>query len=761
MTAAAAQAAARAAGVDVGTDENSFGDLLSELLRTLPRDAAALFLRSLSGLSPSESHDFCDHVSKLKPEKQFRVIQAMSEATVEGKRRFLHALAKKIKEQQAKQQKIQVQESKDMEEFIKRKEALSAKERVAAMNPAATKFHSFNAALGAGVTVSKESSAGGATPPAAAVASPTHKSAPGEEESGGASVVARSLSSSSLVVNKEDMKQVGRLLSNSHITESEHNLRELEINKKAFVSLKSSSSEGESVEMADAAKRDRPDSIRELVKHDEKPLQRTRSDGTEYSNQGSQENGGDEDDEDNDSPDGEGEGDSQNAGDPDAPSTKRWTKMQDNALRESVRIHGEKNWKAIAELVPGRNHAQCLQRWRKVLKPGLVKGHWSFEEDQILEYLVTQGCNNWGQIAERIPGRTPKQCRERWKNHLDPAINKGPYTEEEDQVILEAQARLGNKWSQIAQLLKGRTEDSVKIRWKSLKQNPAKAAATHAQIKKAQQQQQQQQMQQSQLLHHHHHHQSQNQAAAALAYQQNPALLRQRQLQLMQHQVQLQHSESAQLEHQHHLQQQQQVQMRLQERLLQQQRQAMMMAGSNQSSNDPLSLMKPDPSLTAPSPVSGLGISMANSHLYSPGPGYPAATQATSFTQQLTGSDGGFDFNIQATSTAFVPAYQGGDHHHQPHHHSDDNNDPWEMHGGLGGDELTRLGENPPPASFWENYPKHGGLLPEPIPISNQVGHMDPASHPGQFDEGVYDDAMFEKLASEIGNNGLHFATSL
>lgn len=158
------------------------------------------------------------------------------------------------------------------------------------------------------------------------------------------------------------------------------------------------------------------------------------------------------------------------------PTTKRWTKFQDESLRASVKFYGEKNWKAIAERVPGRNHAQCLQRWRKVLKPGLVKGHWSYEEDQILDNLVRQGVNNWGQISDQIPGRTPKQCRERWKNHLDPQINKGPYMEHEDKVILEAQARLGNKWSQIAQMLKGRTEDSVKIRWKSLKQNPNKAA---------------------------------------------------------------------------------------------------------------------------------------------------------------------------------------------------------------------------------------------------------------------------------------------
>ncbi|TMW68151.1 hypothetical protein Poli38472_007823 [Pythium oligandrum] len=147
---------------------------------------------------------------------------------------------------------------------------------------------------------------------------------------------------------------------------------------------------------------------------------------------------------------------------------KRWTQEEDDRLRAAVGKHGERNWKSIAEEVPGRNHTQCLQRWTKVLAPGLVKGHWRPDEDELLKELVAEGRKNWGQVANRIPGRTSKQCRERWYNHLDPSIVRGEYTPEEDRIILEAQARLGNKWSTIAAMLPGRTEDAVKIRWKSL-----------------------------------------------------------------------------------------------------------------------------------------------------------------------------------------------------------------------------------------------------------------------------------------------------
>lgn len=159
-------------------------------------------------------------------------------------------------------------------------------------------------------------------------------------------------------------------------------------------------------------------------------------------------------------------------GTPNTPVTRkatprRWTKEEDDALRTAVENHREKNWKAIAAQVPGRNHTQCLQRWTKVLAPGLVKGHWSPHEDEMLRRLVATEQKNWGDVASKIPGRTSKQCRERWHNHLDPQIVRGAYTPEEDRLILEAQARLGNRWSVIAAMLPGRTEDAVKIRWKS------------------------------------------------------------------------------------------------------------------------------------------------------------------------------------------------------------------------------------------------------------------------------------------------------
>ena len=137
-----------------------------------------------------------------------------------------------------------------------------------------------------------------------------------------------------------------------------------------------------------------------------------------------------------------------------------WTEEEDARLLEAIEAYGERGWKRIALAVGTRDHTKCLQRWKKVLKPDLVKGRWSSEEDRLLIYLVSQGYPNWGKLAKNLPGRTSKQCRERWCHFLDPNLNapKGKkFTEQEDELILQLQKEHGNSWSFISRQLKGRT----------------------------------------------------------------------------------------------------------------------------------------------------------------------------------------------------------------------------------------------------------------------------------------------------------------
>ena len=141
-------------------------------------------------------------------------------------------------------------------------------------------------------------------------------------------------------------------------------------------------------------------------------------------------------------------------------SSLKWTEEEDRALKEIISLHGAKNWKRIALLLDtARTDVQCLHRWNKVLKPGLHKGSWSKEEDEIVYNMVVLhgvGKVKWSSIASELPGRIGKQCRERWFNHLDPSIIKGEWSSEEEIIFYEAQKHFGNRWSEICKVLPGK-----------------------------------------------------------------------------------------------------------------------------------------------------------------------------------------------------------------------------------------------------------------------------------------------------------------
>jgi hypothetical protein len=154
--------------------------------------------------------------------------------------------------------------------------------------------------------------------------------------------------------------------------------------------------------------------------------------------------------------------------------TGKWTEDEDSKLKDAVQSYGGKNWGAIAALVPGRTTSQCRGRWRDVVDPKINRtGKWSEDEDiKLKDALQTHGSKNWVAITALFPGRGKKDCQNRWHSFVDPSIDRTPggsatWTEDEDEKLKDAvQTHGGKNWGAIAALVPGRTTSQCLTRWK-------------------------------------------------------------------------------------------------------------------------------------------------------------------------------------------------------------------------------------------------------------------------------------------------------
>lgn len=125
------------------------------------------------------------------------------------------------------------------------------------------------------------------------------------------------------------------------------------------------------------------------------------------------------------------------------------------------------NHSAVGNIIA--NFASGLNLPKMANSKKITRHKFTPEEDEILKNLVsTYGPNDWQSISSHFVGRNARQCRERWKHYISPDVVTGPWTEEENQLLLKKHEEHGSQWAIIALSFPGRTDIGVKNHYISI-----------------------------------------------------------------------------------------------------------------------------------------------------------------------------------------------------------------------------------------------------------------------------------------------------
>lgn len=145
---------------------------------------------------------------------------------------------------------------------------------------------------------------------------------------------------------------------------------------------------------------------------------------------------------------------------------RKWTKEEDDLLLEIVENYTNRKikWPEVSNKINGKTTRQCYSRYRQI-NPKLNKGAWTDKEDNDLMHFSKKYGKKWSMIAKLMKTRSSKQIRDRYLNCLDENLTKTPFSAEDDQRILELVQEYGSNWSLIAKQMPGRTGDNIKNRY--------------------------------------------------------------------------------------------------------------------------------------------------------------------------------------------------------------------------------------------------------------------------------------------------------
>lgn len=108
------------------------------------------------------------------------------------------------------------------------------------------------------------------------------------------------------------------------------------------------------------------------------------------------------------------------------------------------------------------NPPDVCSKWKNESK----RRFFTQNEDILLIKAATQyNEKSWNIIAKCVPGRTPRQCRDRWMNYLKPNLKFDPWTKEEDELLITLVNSYGTHWTKMISDFPGRSTNAIKNRW--------------------------------------------------------------------------------------------------------------------------------------------------------------------------------------------------------------------------------------------------------------------------------------------------------
>jgi len=90
------------------------------------------------------------------------------------------------------------------------------------------------------------------------------------------------------------------------------------------------------------------------------------------------------------------------------------------------------------------------------------------DDEKLMQIVMSANKVDWTEVANQMGNRTPRQCRERWKNYVDPKLLKDQWSVDEDERLLKKFDEIGSHWTKLKNYFPGRSVNSLKNRYSFL-----------------------------------------------------------------------------------------------------------------------------------------------------------------------------------------------------------------------------------------------------------------------------------------------------